>query len=179
VIFRFYFGTAPDTTGLSAWVCLSTLAKLSSQNTSVELGTCCDQGGVFLNHGIARSATYHRQGASLLTVTCFLTATSLPISDSLRAAELSGFEVRAVRNFDCSVFGGIHFRTSCVRENMLRRAVAESVLTHEMRALGDNLGPISGSQMEVRVWRGLLDHYDGAPAWRGKLLACRRPYKAM
>jgi hypothetical protein len=35
------------------------------------------------------------------------------------------------------VFGGIHFRTSCVRGNTLGRAVADYVSRHAMRAPGD------------------------------------------
>ena len=40
---------------------------------------------------------------------------------------------------DARVFGGIHFRTSCVRANGLGRAVADYVSRHAMRALGDGL----------------------------------------
>jgi hypothetical protein len=36
------------------------------------------------------------------------------------------------------VFGGIHFRTSCVRANALGRAVADYVSRHAMRARGDD-----------------------------------------
>jgi hypothetical protein len=36
------------------------------------------------------------------------------------------------------VFGGIHYRTSCVRANMLGRAVADYVSRHAMRARGDD-----------------------------------------
>jgi hypothetical protein len=36
------------------------------------------------------------------------------------------------------VFGGIHFRTSCVRANTLGRAVADYVSRHAMRARGDD-----------------------------------------
>jgi hypothetical protein len=36
------------------------------------------------------------------------------------------------------VFGGIHFRTSCVRANTLGRAVADYVSKHAMRASGDD-----------------------------------------
>jgi hypothetical protein len=38
---------------------------------------------------------------------------------------------------DARVFGGIHFRTSCVRANALGRAVADYVSKHAMRARGD------------------------------------------
>ena len=36
------------------------------------------------------------------------------------------------------VFGGIHFRTSCVRANLLGRSVADYVSTHALRAIGDD-----------------------------------------
>ena len=39
---------------------------------------------------------------------------------------------------DARVFGGIHFRTSCVRANTLGRAVADYVSRHAMRAPGDD-----------------------------------------
>ncbi|HXN50871.1 MAG TPA: vanadium-dependent haloperoxidase [Candidatus Acidoferrum sp.] len=39
---------------------------------------------------------------------------------------------------DARVFGGIHFRTSCVRANTLGRAVADYVSRHAMRARGDD-----------------------------------------
>jgi hypothetical protein len=38
---------------------------------------------------------------------------------------------------DARVFGGIHFRTSCVRANTLGRSVADYVSRHAMRAPGD------------------------------------------
>jgi hypothetical protein len=39
---------------------------------------------------------------------------------------------------DARVFGGIHFRTSCVRANTLGRAVADYVSKHAMRSRGDD-----------------------------------------
>jgi len=53
-------------------------------------------GGVFLNHGIAYSATYRRRGPSFTDRYVFPDGELVPISASLRAAELSGFEVRDV-----------------------------------------------------------------------------------
>lgn len=41
---------------------------------------------------------------------------------------------------DARVFGGIHFRTSCVRANTLGRSVADYVSRHAMRAQGDDQG---------------------------------------
>jgi cyclopropane-fatty-acyl-phospholipid synthase len=53
-------------------------------------------GGVFLNHGIACSAIYRRQGPSFTDRYVFPDGDLVPINTSLRAAELSGFEVRDV-----------------------------------------------------------------------------------
>ena len=55
-------------------------------------------GGVFLNHGISYSATYHRRGPSFTDRYVFPNGNLVPISASLRAAELSGFEVRDVES---------------------------------------------------------------------------------
>ncbi len=55
-------------------------------------------GGVFLNHGIAYSANYRRRGPSFTDRYVFPDSELVPISTSLRAAELSGFEVRDVES---------------------------------------------------------------------------------
>ena len=55
-------------------------------------------GGVFLNHGIAHSATYRRRGPSFIDRYVFPDGDLVPMSTSLRAAELSGFEVRDVES---------------------------------------------------------------------------------
>ena len=55
-------------------------------------------GGVFLNHGIAYSATYRRHGPSFTDRYVFPDSELVPISTSLRAAERSGFEVRDVES---------------------------------------------------------------------------------
>ncbi len=55
-------------------------------------------GGVFLNHGISYSANYQRRGPSFTDHYVFPDGELLPISTSLRAAELSGFEVRDVES---------------------------------------------------------------------------------
>ena len=39
---------------------------------------------------------------------------------------------------DARVFGGIHYRTSCLRGNLLGQAVASYISTHAMRALDDD-----------------------------------------
>jgi hypothetical protein len=41
---------------------------------------------------------------------------------------------------DARVFGGIHFRTSCVRGNSLGRTVADYVSRHALRGIGDDQG---------------------------------------
>jgi cyclopropane-fatty-acyl-phospholipid synthase len=55
-------------------------------------------GGVFLNQGIACSTSYHRRGPSFTDRYVFPNGELVPISTSLRAAELSGFEVRDVES---------------------------------------------------------------------------------
>jgi cyclopropane-fatty-acyl-phospholipid synthase len=55
-------------------------------------------GGVFLNHGISYSATYRRRGPSFSDRYVFPDGDLVPISTSLRAAELRGFEVRDVES---------------------------------------------------------------------------------
>jgi cyclopropane-fatty-acyl-phospholipid synthase len=55
-------------------------------------------GGLFLNHGIAYCATYHRPGPSFTDRYVFPDGELIPISTTLRAAELSGFEVRDVES---------------------------------------------------------------------------------
>ncbi|MBZ5664128.1 MAG: cyclopropane-fatty-acyl-phospholipid synthase family protein [Acidobacteriia bacterium] len=55
-------------------------------------------GGVFLNHGISHSATCRRRGASFIDRYVFPDSDLVPISASLRAAELNGFEVKDVES---------------------------------------------------------------------------------
>jgi cyclopropane-fatty-acyl-phospholipid synthase len=55
-------------------------------------------GGVFLNHGIAYSATYRRCGPSFSDRYVFPDSELVPIHTTLRAAELIGFEVRDVES---------------------------------------------------------------------------------
>ena len=55
-------------------------------------------GGVFLNHGIAYSATYRRRGPSFTDRYVFPDGDLVPISTSIRAAELNGFELRDVES---------------------------------------------------------------------------------
>ncbi|MGA8867995.1 MAG: cyclopropane-fatty-acyl-phospholipid synthase family protein [Candidatus Sulfotelmatobacter sp.] len=55
-------------------------------------------GGVFLNHGIAYSATYHRRGPSFTDCYVFPDGDLVPISTSVRAGELCGFELRDIES---------------------------------------------------------------------------------
>ena len=55
-------------------------------------------GGVFLNHGISYSATYRRRGPSFSDRYVFPDGDLVPISTSLRTAELNGFELRDVES---------------------------------------------------------------------------------
>ncbi len=50
----------------------------------------------------------------------------------------SSFSEATAEIVDARVFGGIHFRTSCVRANTLGRAVADYMSRHAMRARGDD-----------------------------------------
>lgn len=55
-------------------------------------------GGTFLNHGIASSAGFKRSGPSFIDKYVFPDGELVPIHVTLRAAELSGFEVRDVES---------------------------------------------------------------------------------
>lgn len=55
-------------------------------------------GGMFLNHGIAASATFKRRGESFIDKYVFPDGELLPLHATLRAAEACGFEVRDVEN---------------------------------------------------------------------------------
>jgi hypothetical protein len=50
----------------------------------------------------------------------------------------SSFSDATAEIVDARVFGGIHFRTSCVRANTMGRAVADYVSRHAMRERGDD-----------------------------------------
>jgi len=56
------------------------------------------RGGVFLNHGIACSATHHPQGQSFSDRYAFPDSEMVAINTTLREAEQSGFEVRDVES---------------------------------------------------------------------------------
>jgi cyclopropane-fatty-acyl-phospholipid synthase len=56
------------------------------------------RGGVFLNSGISLSASYHRHGPSFIDRYVFPDGELIPLNASLRAAEISGYEVRDVES---------------------------------------------------------------------------------
>jgi cyclopropane-fatty-acyl-phospholipid synthase len=55
-------------------------------------------GSVFLNHGIATSATYHRTGPSFIDKYVFPDSGLVPLGTTIRIAEGCGFEVRDVES---------------------------------------------------------------------------------
>jgi cyclopropane-fatty-acyl-phospholipid synthase len=55
-------------------------------------------GNVFLNHGIATAATYHRKGPSFIDKYVFPDGGLVPLGTTIRIAEACGFEVRDVEN---------------------------------------------------------------------------------
>jgi cyclopropane-fatty-acyl-phospholipid synthase len=55
-------------------------------------------GGVFLNHGIAASASFQRKGPSFIDKYVFPDGELVPVHATLRAAESVGFEVRDVES---------------------------------------------------------------------------------
>lgn len=55
-------------------------------------------GGVFLNHGIAASANYRRQGPSFIDKYVFPDGGLVPLGTTIRIAEACGFEVRDVES---------------------------------------------------------------------------------
>ena len=91
-------------------------------------------GGVFLNHGIAASATFRRKGASFIDKYVFPDDGLVPLATTLRAAEACGFEVRDVE---------------CLREHYAR------TLRHWARGLESHYDAARHITNEVicRIWR--------------------------
>ncbi len=67
-------------------------------------------------------------------------ATPFNVTSEIRPGTRSfpSFSAAVEEIADARVFGGIHFRTSCVRANLLGQAVADYVLSHAMRSLDRN-----------------------------------------
>jgi membrane-associated phospholipid phosphatase len=75
--------------------------------------------------------------AAFILAAAFGDATSFAVTSDVRPGTRAfpSFSAAVAEIADARVFGGIHFRTSCVRANMLGQAVAHYVSTHAMRAL--------------------------------------------
>jgi membrane-associated phospholipid phosphatase len=75
--------------------------------------------------------------AAFVLAAAFGDATPFTLTSEVRPGTRSfpSFSAAVAEIADARVFGGIHFRTSCVRANLLGQAVADYVLTHAMLAL--------------------------------------------
>jgi membrane-associated phospholipid phosphatase len=75
--------------------------------------------------------------AAFVLAAAFGDATPFTLTSEVRPGTRSfpSFSAAVAEIADARVFGGIHFRTSCVRANLLGQAVADYVSTHAMRAL--------------------------------------------
>ena len=78
--------------------------------------------------------------AAFVLAAAFGDNTAFTVTSDVRPGtrSFSSFSSAVAEIADARVFGGIHFRTSCVRANALGRTVADYVSRHAMRALGDN-----------------------------------------
>jgi len=75
--------------------------------------------------------------AAFLLAAAFGDDTSFTVTSDVRMGTRSfpSFSAATAEIADARVFGGIHYRTSCVLGNMLGQAVASYISTHAMRAL--------------------------------------------
>jgi hypothetical protein len=78
--------------------------------------------------------------AAFILAAAFGENTAFSVTSDVRPGtrSFSSFSDAVAEIANARVFGGIHFRTSCVRANGLGRAVADYVSTHAMRARGDD-----------------------------------------
>jgi hypothetical protein len=78
--------------------------------------------------------------AAFILAAAFGDNTAFSVTSDVRPGTrtFSSFSDAVAEIANARVFGGIHFRTSCVRANMLGRAVADYVSRHAMRARGDD-----------------------------------------
>jgi hypothetical protein len=78
--------------------------------------------------------------AAFILSTAFGENTAFTVTSDVRPGtrSFSSFSDTVAEIANARVFGGIHFRTSCVRANTLGRAVADYVSRHAMRARGDD-----------------------------------------
>src|SRR6266436_3109883 len=77
--------------------------------------------------------------AAFILAAAFGENTDFSLTSEIRPGtrSYSSFSDATAEIVDARVFGGIHFRTSCLRANTLGRAVADYVSRHAMRARGD------------------------------------------
>jgi hypothetical protein len=77
--------------------------------------------------------------AAFILAAAFGENTAFSVTSDVRPGTrtFSSFSDAVAEVANARVFGGIHFRTSCVRANTLGRAVADYVSRHAMRAPGD------------------------------------------
>ena len=77
--------------------------------------------------------------AAFILAAAFGENTAFGVTSEIRPGtrSYSSFSDATAEIVDARVFGGIHFRTSCLRANTLGRAVADYVSRHAMRARGD------------------------------------------
>jgi len=80
--------------------------------------------------------------AAFILAAAFGENTAFSVTSDVRPGTRSfvSFSDAVAEIANARVFGGIHFRTSCVRANTLGRAVADYVSRHAMRATGDDRG---------------------------------------
>jgi PAP2 superfamily len=78
--------------------------------------------------------------AALVLSAAFGDNTAFTVTSDVRPGtrSFSSFSSAVAEIADARVFGGIHFRTSCVRGNTLGRTVADYVSGHAMRERGDD-----------------------------------------
>jgi hypothetical protein len=78
--------------------------------------------------------------AAFILAAAFGENTSFSVTSEVRPGTrtFSSFSDAVAEIADARVFGGIHFRTTCVRANTLGRAVADYVSRHAMRTRGDD-----------------------------------------
>src|SRR6266436_3139554 len=78
--------------------------------------------------------------AAFILAAAFGENTAFSVTSDVRPGTrtFSSFADAVAEVANARVFGGIHFRTSCVRANTLGRSVADYVSKHAMRARGDD-----------------------------------------
>lgn len=77
--------------------------------------------------------------AAFILAAAFGENTAFTVTSDVRPGtrSFSGFTAATSEIADARVFGGIHYRTSCVRGNLLGRTVADYISRHALRAIGD------------------------------------------